>query len=139
MNSSPPPILFEDAHLVVLCKPAGLLSQGEHTGDNNLVDHLRKYFGRHYVGLVHRLDRNTSGIMVVAKRSKSAERLTKALQTGTLRRSYLGWIEGVLFSGKNKETPLVWEDWLYRDEKATPLVWYLPKLKTPNDRPCRSS
>src|SRR6185312_17156504 len=87
-----PKILFEDQHLIVLSKPAGLLSQGEKTGDENLVDWLRTYLGRPYVGLVHRLDRNTSGIMVVAKRTKSAQRLTDALQKGDLHRSYLGWV-----------------------------------------------
>ncbi len=108
-------IVFEDTHLVVLCKPAGLLSQGEHTGDENLVDLLRAYFGRNYVGLVHRLDRNTSGIMVVAKRSKSAERLTQSLQEGSLRRSYIAWLEGALPLSTD---PIRWDDWLIRDERT---------------------
>jgi 23S rRNA pseudouridine1911/1915/1917 synthase len=108
-------ILFEDPHLVVLCKPAGLLSQGEHTGDENLVDLLRAYFGRNYVGLVHRLDRNTSGAMVVAKRSKSAERLTKSLQEGTLRRSYVAWLEGAMSPSTEA---IRWDDWLTRDERT---------------------
>lgn len=90
--------IFEDPHLIVLSKPAGLLSQGEHRGDENLVDLLRHRWGRNYVGLVHRLDRNTSGIMVVAKRTKSAQRLTLALQTDKMQRTYLGWVEGTLLS-----------------------------------------
>ncbi|MBS1986075.1 MAG: RluA family pseudouridine synthase [Bdellovibrionales bacterium] len=106
-----PRIIFEDTHLVVLSKPAGLLSQGEATGDENLVDWLRAYFGRNYVGLVHRLDRNTSGIMVVAKRSKSAERLTRALQEGKLHRSYLAWVQGDL------RTPQRWQHKLVKDEQ----------------------
>ncbi len=96
-------ILFEDPHLIVLSKPAGLLSQGEKTGDENLVDQLRVYFGRHYVGLVHRLDRNTSGLMVVAKRTKSAQRLTEALQSGKLSRTYLAWVIGKV------PAPVRWE------------------------------
>lgn len=91
-----PAILFEDSHLIVLSKPAGLLSQGEHKGDPNLVDWLRSYLGRNYVGLIHRLDRNTSGIMVIAKRTKSAQRLTLSLQEGKLKRSYLAWLIGTL-------------------------------------------
>lgn len=91
-----PKIIFEDTHLIVVAKPAGLLSQGEITGDANLVDWCREYFGRNYVGLVHRLDRFTSGLMVVAKRSKSAERLTKALQDGELVRVYRAILEGEL-------------------------------------------
>ena len=91
-----PQILYEDPNLIVLSKPAGLLSQGEHTGDENLVDWLRVYLGRPYVGLVHRLDRNTSGLMVVAKRTKAAQRLTSALQEGKILRTYLAWLIGTL-------------------------------------------
>ena len=104
-----PRILFEDTHLIVLSKPAGLLSQGEHTGDENLVDWARAHFGRHYVGLVHRLDRNTSGLMVLAKRTKSAQRLTTALQNGELVREYLGWVHGTVAA------PARWEHWLLKN------------------------
>ena len=106
-----PQIIYEDTHLLVLSKPAGLLSQGEHTGDPNLVDWCKKHFERNYVGLVHRLDRNVSGIIVVAKRSKSAQRLTLALQNGELRRTYLAWVEGHL------EKPERWEHFLFKDQK----------------------
>ncbi len=101
--------IFEDQHLLVLDKPAGLLSQGDDSGDENLVDILRVKFGRHYVGLVHRLDRNTSGLMVVAKRSKAAERLTSALQSGQLQRGYLGWLFGEV---KSQE---IWTHSLLKD------------------------
>lgn len=107
-----PAILFEDPHLLVLDKPAGLLSQGEHKGDRNLVDWLRGYLGRHYVGLVHRLDRNTSGLMVVAKRSKAAARLTQALTEGQLCRHYRAWLIGTL-----RQTA-VWEHWLVKDTRT---------------------
>lgn len=104
--------LYEDQNLIVLSKPAGLLSQGDSSGEESLVDILRKQFGRHYVGLVHRLDRNTSGLMVVAKRSKAAERLTHQLQTGKLIRHYhalaLGTING----------PFHWEHWLLKNERT---------------------
>lgn len=105
-----PAILFEDTHLIVLDKPAGLLSQGEVTGDINLVDWLRQYLGRPYVGLVHRLDRNTSGVMVVAKRTKAASRLTESLQAGRLERSYWAWLEGTL------RAPARWRHFLKKDE-----------------------
>lgn len=107
-----PRILFEDTHLVVLSKPAGLLSQGDVSGEPSLVDWLRDYFGRHYVGLVHRLDRNTSGIMIVAKRSKSADRLTSSLQEGLLERRYKAWVLG-RFSG-SAET---WHHYLLKNEE----------------------
>jgi 23S rRNA pseudouridine1911/1915/1917 synthase len=114
-KTSTPKILLEDTHLIVLDKPAGLLSQGEKTGDVNLVDWLRAYLGRPYVGLIHRLDRNTSGIMVVAKRTKSAERLTRALQEGSLTREYLAWVEGSL--GPPGKT-LSWSHSLKKDERT---------------------
>jgi len=107
-----PRIIFEDPHLIVLSKPPGLLSQGEHTGDQNLVDWLRNYLGRPYVGLIHRLDRNTSGIMIVAKRSKSATRLTQALQEGKIDRTYLAWVVGSLAH------PVRWEHRLEKDSKT---------------------
>lgn len=96
--------------MIVLSKPAGLLSQGEKQGDPNLVDWLRAYVGRNYVGLVHRLDRNTSGLMVVAKRTKAARRLTEALQQGELERRYLAWVLGKL------PAEAKWEHWLLKDE-----------------------
>jgi 23S rRNA pseudouridine1911/1915/1917 synthase len=105
-----PRIVFEDTHLLVVSKPAGLLSQGESTGDRNLVDWCRDHFGRNYLGLVHRLDRNTSGLMVVAKRSKSADRLTESLKDGSLVRTYRAILEGTLQSAAE------WRHWLRKDE-----------------------
>jgi 23S rRNA pseudouridine1911/1915/1917 synthase len=107
-------ILFEDQHLIVISKPAGLLSQGDISGEPSLVDHLRTYFGRNYVGLLHRLDRNTTGLMVIAKRSKSAERLTKQLQDGELARSY----HAILFGKLDSTEALRWEHWLLKNEST---------------------
>jgi 23S rRNA pseudouridine1911/1915/1917 synthase len=112
MFNEPFTTLFEDTHLIVLSKPPGLLSQGEKKGDENLVDLLRAHFGRNYVGLIHRLDRNTSGIMIVAKRTKAAQRLTEDLQKGKVYRSYLAWVEGVL------QEPKRWRHFLYKDENT---------------------
>jgi 23S rRNA pseudouridine1911/1915/1917 synthase len=107
-----PLVLFEDQHLIVLDKPPGLLSQGEHRGEPNIVDWLRERLGRPYVGLIHRLDRNTSGIMIVAKRTKAAQRLTKSLQDGSLERVYLGWVHGRLTA------PARWSHVLLKDERT---------------------
>jgi 23S rRNA pseudouridine1911/1915/1917 synthase len=107
-----PRILYEDVHLCVVSKPAGLLSQGESTGDANLVDWARGHFGRNYVGLVHRLDRNTSGLMVLAKRSKSADRLSEALRDGRLERKYLAWLVGRLPAAAR------WSHFLEKDERT---------------------
>lgn len=111
VNDQPFRILFEDQHLVVLSKSPGLLSQGDSSGEASLVDLLRTYFGRNYVGLVHRLDRNTSGLMIVAKRSKSAERLVKQLQDGTLVRKYHAILFGTLSVPK-----VTWRHTLLKNE-----------------------
>ena len=107
-------VYFEDQHLIVLSKPAGLLSQGDSSGETSLVDVLRTRFGRNYVGLIHRLDRNTTGLMVVAKRSKSAERLTTQLQDGRLERNYRAILFGTIPAGKSE----VWEHHLLKNEKT---------------------
>lgn len=107
--------LFEDQHLIVLSKPAGLLSQGDISGEENLVDVLRARFGRNYVGLIHRLDRNTSGLMVVAKRSKAADRLSEQLRDGELERRYTAILWGEI---KPAAQPLRLEHWLLKNEKT---------------------
>lgn len=94
---------------MVLDKAAGTLSQGDASGDPSIVDFLRDYLGRSYVGMIHRLDRNTSGLMVVAKRTKAARRLTEALREGTLERTYLALVRGKL-QGKQQ-----WTGWLTKD------------------------
>jgi 23S rRNA pseudouridine1911/1915/1917 synthase len=109
------PLFFEDQHLVVLSKPAGLLSQSDKSGIPSLVDLLRVHFDRHYVGLVHRLDQQTTGLMVIAKRSKSAQRLTDQLQKGLLQRQYQAFLTGhFCFPDKTEE----WEDFLWKNEKT---------------------
>jgi 23S rRNA pseudouridine1911/1915/1917 synthase len=111
-TQKPYEIVFEDTHLVVLDKAPGVLSQGGDAEGENLVDLLRAHFGRNYVGLVHRLDRNTSGLMVVGKRSKSADRLTQALQKGDLVREYLAFLAGEVTS------KVQWRDWLTKNEAS---------------------
>jgi 23S rRNA pseudouridine1911/1915/1917 synthase len=114
LAQTPYRILFEDPNLIVLSKASGLLSQADHSGEASLVDLLRTYFGRNYVGLIHRLDRNTSGLMIVAKRSKSAERLTLQLQKGELIRTY----HAILYGELKSQTPVRWEHWLLKNEST---------------------
>lgn len=100
---------------MVLSKPVGWLSQGSDAPAGtvpNVVDALRARWGRPFVGLIHRLDRNTSGVMVVAQRTKSASRLTASLQSGELRRTYLAWVHGVLRGHGS------WEHLLQKDPQS---------------------
>jgi 23S rRNA pseudouridine1911/1915/1917 synthase len=75
-------VLYEDNHLVAVDKPAGILSQGDISGETPLLDMVREYIknkyrkpGKVFIGLVHRLDRPVSGVMVFARTSKAASRL----------------------------------------------------------------
>lgn len=89
-----PKIIFEDPNILIISKPCGLLSQPDISQEPSLIEWAQGYLGRHYVGLVHRLDRNVSGLMIIAKRTKAAARLTEDLQKNQLRRFYQAWIEG---------------------------------------------
>ena len=96
-------VLFEDNHLLVVDKPAGLLVQGgdAHDADDHLVARAAAWLrarydkpGNVYVGLVHRLDRNTSGVVVLAKTSKAASRLSSAFATRAVHKDYLAVVAG---------------------------------------------
>ena len=90
-------VLFEDNHCLAVNKPAGLLSQGDASGDPSLVDLATLYLksrynkpGNVYVGLLHRLDRPTSGVVLLAKTSKAAGRLSAQFRAGDDLEALLG-------------------------------------------------
>ncbi|NLM52171.1 MAG: RNA pseudouridine synthase [Firmicutes bacterium] len=117
------PLLYEDNHLLVVEKPANMLSQGDSTGDADLLTILKQKLkakyqkpGNVYLGLVHRLDRPTGGVMVFAKTSKAASRLAAQIQNGTFTRAYLAVVHGKIspakgtlkhYLQKNKKTNFV--------------------------------
>lgn len=112
-------ILYEDNHLLVVNKPAGMPVCPDSTHDKDLLTTLKEYLknkylkpGNVYLGLVHRLDRPVSGIMVFAKTSKAAERLTKQIHCGTFKKVYYAVIYGKL---KDKGT---FTDYLIKDEST---------------------
>ena len=89
-------ILFEDNHIIVVLKPQMTACCPDESRDDNLLDQIKTYLkitynkpGNAYAGLVHRLDRPTGGVMVYAKTSKAAARLTEGLQTGDFEKRYL--------------------------------------------------
>lgn len=95
-------VIYEDNHLLIVDKPAGLLVQGDHSGDQTLVecaaDYLRQKYakpGNVYIGLVHRLDRNVSGVVALARTSKAAARLSAQFRAGTVEKTYLAVVSGV--------------------------------------------
>lgn len=95
-------ILHEDNHIIVVMKPQGLPSCGDESGDDNMLDQVRRYVkekynkpGNVYIGLIHRLDRPTGGIMIFAKTSKAASRLAEQMRSGDFEKKYLAVLVGV--------------------------------------------
>ena len=98
-------ILYEDNHLLVVLKPKGILSQADGSDKPDMLTMLKEYIkekyqkpGNVYLGLVHRLDLFTNGIMVFAKTSKAASRLSDQIQNHLFVKKYLAIVEGNLES-----------------------------------------
>lgn len=96
-------ILYEDNHLVVAVKPFNMLSQSDITKDEDMLTVLKSYIkekynkpGNVYLGLVHRLDRPTSGIMVFARTSKAASRLSEEIRNHQFNKEYIAVVHGIL-------------------------------------------
>jgi 23S rRNA pseudouridine1911/1915/1917 synthase len=94
-------VLYEDNHCLAVYKPAGLLTVGDRTGDVSLVDlardDLRKRFqkpGNVFIGVVHRLDRPVSGVVLFARTSKAAGRLSEQFRKGRVEKVYEALVEG---------------------------------------------
>jgi 23S rRNA pseudouridine1911/1915/1917 synthase len=88
-------VLYEDNHLIAVYKPAGILVQEDKTGDPSLLDQVKYYLknkyhkpGQVFLGLVHRLDRPVSGIIIFAKTSKGAARLSEQFREHTVEKIY---------------------------------------------------
>lgn len=88
-------VLFEDNHLIVINKKSGDIVQGDKTGDTPLSDIVKDYIkdkynkpGNVFLGVVHRLDRPTTGIIVFARTSKSLERFNKMLRNKEVKKTY---------------------------------------------------
>ena len=104
-------VLYEDNHIIVVVKPFNVLSQGDSTGDISIMDMVKDYIkkkynkpGNVYLGLVHRLDRPVGGIMVFARSSKAASRLTKAFSEHKIVKKYLAIVHGkITGSGEFKD------------------------------------
>jgi len=93
-------IIHEDNHLLAVNKPANLLVQGDRTGDLTLLDVAKDYLkqkydkpGNVYLGLVHRLDRPVTGVILLARTSKSASRLSRQFREKTVEKRYRAVVE----------------------------------------------
>ncbi|QHN65104.1 RluA family pseudouridine synthase [Bergeyella cardium] len=88
-------ILYEDNHLLIINKRAGQLVQGDKTGDESLLETLKHFIkerdhkpGNVFLGLVHRIDRPTSGLVIYAKTSKALSRLTQMIKNREIKKTY---------------------------------------------------
>ncbi len=113
-------VLHVDNHLLVVDKPAGMLAQGDATGDADLVTLAKAYLkerferpGQVFVGLVHRLDRPVAGVVVLARTSKAAARLSAQFAGRDVDKRYLAVVEGRLEGGGEQV------DWLVKGERGT--------------------
>ena len=94
-------VIYEDNHIVVVNKAAGLLVQGDHTGDESLLDIAKQYIkgkykkpGDVFLGLVHRIDRPTTGVVVLARTSKALTRLNKQFKDRIPKKVYQAIVSG---------------------------------------------
>lgn len=98
-------------------KPAGMLTVGDKTGDRTLLQLARQYVrekyrkpGDVYLGVVHRLDRPVSGVVLFARTSKAAARLSEQFRTGRVQKLYLAWVEGAPTKPAGTMTDLLIKD-----------------------------
>jgi len=112
-------ILYEDNHVIVCVKPAGVLSQGDGSDSPDMLTILKRYIkqkynkpGEVFLGLVHRLDRPVSGVMVFARTSKAASRLSEQIRSGTTVKCYRCIVNGVV-EGEGKL-----ENYILKDSKT---------------------
>lgn len=111
-------VIYEDNHLLVVEKPINIPVCEDISGDKDLLSILKNYLkvkynkpGNVYLGLVHRLDRPVGGVMVFAKTSKAASRLSEQVRTNKLEKVYYAVVEGKI---KESDT---FEDYLTKDNK----------------------
>jgi 23S rRNA pseudouridine1911/1915/1917 synthase len=120
-------VLFEDNHCLAVNKPAGLLSQGDGSGEPSLVELAKSYLkarygkpGNVYVGLLHRLDRPVSGVVLLAKTSKAAGRLSEQFRSGTIAKVYWAIVEGVPRADEGEWVDLLEKNSRLNRTKAVP-------------------
>ena len=112
-------VLYEDNHIIVVIKEHNIPSQSDKTGDVDMLTVVKKYIkekynkpGEVYIGLVHRLDRPVGGLMVFARTSKAASRLSEQVRNKTFKKKYLAVVDG-----KFDEENGTLIDYLYKDER----------------------
>ncbi|GAE89293.1 RluA family pseudouridine synthase [Acetivibrio straminisolvens] len=113
-------IIFEDNHLLVVIKPVNIPTQKDESNDNDMLtllkEDIKKRYnkpGNVYLGLVHRLDRPVGGVMVFAKTSKAASRLSDQVRTRQFKKAYLAVVHGIPVKSEGRL-----EDYLLKDSRS---------------------
>lgn len=117
LRDVPLTVLYEDNHCLAVDKPARLLTMGDATGEQTLLDLAKDYIkqaydkpGAVFLGVVHRLDRPVSGVVLFARTSKAAARLSEQFRERSVEKTYRAIVEGV-----PPEREAVLQDWLWKD------------------------
>ena len=112
-------VIYEDNQIIVVEKEPNIPSQSDKTGDEDMLTLVKRYVkdkynkpGEVYIGLVHRLDRPVGGVMVFARTSKAASRLSEQVRNKTLKKTYIATVDGIIEDKKG-----ILEDYLYKDER----------------------
>lgn len=112
-------VIYEDNHIIVVEKPPNIPSQGEKTEDVDMLTLIKEYLkekynkpGNVYLGLVHRLDRPVGGVMIFAKTSKAASRLSNQVREKIFKKEYLAIVDG-----KPEKNTGTLENYLLKNEK----------------------
>ena len=112
-------VLYEDNHIIIVSKTVNEIVQGDKTGDTTLIDKVKQYVKQKYnkpgdvfIGLAHRLDRPTSGIVVFARTSKALARLNAMFRDGNIHKTY--W---AITANCPKETEGTLENFIQKNEK----------------------
>src|SRR5262245_26334261 len=121
-------VLYEDNHLLVVNKPAGLPTQGAAAGEDSLVVRAKEYLkqkyakpGNVYVGVVSRLDALVTGVVVLARTSKAAARLSEQFRDDEVAKTYWAVVEGT-----PKQPNMELTNWLFKDERQRKMVVVQP-------------
>lgn len=119
-------VLYEDNHIIVVNKDSGEIVQGDKTGDTPLSETVKEYIkvkynkpGNVFLGVVHRLDRPVSGVVVFARTSKALSRLNEMFRNGDVHKTYLA-----LTAGRPPKTMDTLTGWLVRNEKQNKSYCY---------------
>ena len=113
-------VLYEDNHLIAVYKPAGILVQGDKSGEISMLEEVKMYLknkyekkGNVFLGLIHRLDRNVDGVVLFAKTSKGASRISEQFRNHIVKKEYHAWVHGLM-----KDNNAVLINYLKHDERT---------------------